>query len=146
MKKFKTFTSSLKELVQWMLDNNVKYCLMESTGVYWITLYHLLTEAGISVMVANPMHIKQIPKRKTDKKDARWLCMLLLNGLVRPSFIPELQQYELREYCRARQHYIYLRSQLLNRIVRILERANIKIRSVVSNIRIKSSMECLIEK
>ncbi|MCD6202157.1 MAG: IS110 family transposase [Bacteroidales bacterium] len=143
MKKFKTFTSSLKELVQWMLDNNVKYCLMESTGVYWITLYHLLTEAGISVMVANPMHIKQIPKRKTDKKDARWLCMLLLNGLVRPSFIPESQQYELREYCRARQHYIYLRSQLLNRIVRILERANIKIRSVVSNIRIKSSMEII---
>jgi len=143
IREFGTFTEDLKELVQCIKDAGVEHCIMESTGIYWITLYHMLTEAGISVVVANPMHIKQIPKRKTDKKDARWLCMLLLNGLVRPSLIPDITQHELREYCRSRLHYIQQRSQALNRIVRILERANIKIRSVVSNIHTKSSMEII---
>ncbi len=143
LKEFGTFTEDLEKVVQLVNDNGVRNCLMESTGIYWITLYHMLTEAGISVVVANPMHIKQIPKRKTDKKDARWLCMLLLNGLVRPSLIPDSTQHELREYCRSRLHYTQQRSQSLNRIVRILERSNIKIRSVVSNIRIKSSMDII---
>lgn len=116
---------------------------MESTGIYWIRLYHLLTEAGIEVTVANPMHIKQIPKRKTDKKDAKWMCMLLMNGLVRPSLIPESNRFELREYCRTRLRYTHQRSQALNRIVKLLERGNIKLRSVVSNIRIKSSMDII---
>ncbi len=140
LKEFGTFTDDLGKIVQWLKEHQVKHCLMESTGIYWITLYHMLQEAGISVYVANPMHIKQIPKRKTDKKDARWLCTLLLNGLIRPSLIPDDTQHQLREYCRSRVHYTHQKSQALNRIVRILERSNIKIRSVVSNIRIKSSL------
>lgn len=143
LKEFGTFTKDLLSVVQWIKDNGVRYCLMESTGIYWITLYHMLTEAEILVIVANPMHIKQIPKRKTDRKDARWLCMLLINGLVRSSLIPDSTQHELREYCRSRLHYIQQRSKTLNRVIRILERANIKIRSVVSNIRIKSSLEII---
>jgi len=143
LKEFGTFTDDLEKVVQWVKANDKPHCIMESTGIYWITLYHMLTEAGVTVLVANPMHIKQLPKRKTDRKDARWLCMLLLNGLVRPSLIPENTQHELREYCRSRLRYTHQRSKSLNRIVRILERSNIKIRSVVSNIHTKSSMEII---
>ena len=140
LKEFGTFTENLHEILKWLQANDTKHCVMESTGIYWISLYHLLTEAGIEVTVANPMHIKQIPKRKTDKKDAKWMCMLLMNGLVRPSLIPDSKRFELREYCRTRLRYTQQRSQALNRIVKLLERGDIKLRSVVSNIRIKSSM------
>lgn len=142
-KEFRTFTEDLHQLVDWIRQAGVKHCIMESTGIYWISLYHMLVEAHIEVVVANPAHVKQIPKRKTDKKDARWLCMLLMNGLVRPSLIPEQTQFELRELCRSRTHYTQYLTQTFNRIVRILERGNIKLRSVVSNIRIKSSMQII---
>lgn len=88
LKEFGTFTCELKEIKAWLQSHHVEHCLMESTGIYWMSLYAILTEAGISVTVANPTHIKQVPKRKTDRKDAKWLCTLLLNGLVRPSFMP----------------------------------------------------------
>ncbi len=143
LKEFRTFTEDLHQLVDLIKSEGVENCLMESTGVYWMSLYDLLTKAGIKVTIANPLHIKQIPKRKTDKKDARWLCMLLLNGLVRPSFVPERTQQQLREYCRMRTRYTNQRTQALNRIVRMLEQHNIKIRSVVSNVRTKSSMNII---
>jgi hypothetical protein len=81
--------------------NQVEHCLMESTGIYWMSLYTILTDCGISVIVANPTHIKQIPKRKTDRKDARWLCMLLMHGLVRASFMPTSEQRVLRDHAEA---------------------------------------------
>jgi transposase len=72
--EFGTFTCELHKVKDWLQSNHVEYCLMESTGIYWMSLYTILTEVGITVTVANPTHIKQIPKRKTDRKDARWLC------------------------------------------------------------------------
>jgi transposase len=141
--EFRTFSENLQELVDWIRQAGVKHCIMESTGIYWISLYHMLAEAEINVVVANPLHVKQIPKRKTDRKDARWLCMLLMNGLVRPSLIPDEAQFELRELCRTRSHYTRSMTQAFNRIVRILERANVKLRSIVSNIRIKSSLQII---
>ena len=141
--EFPTYTKDLKRLRDWLLENHIQDVLMESTGVYWISLYNILTSSGIRVVVANPQSIKQIPKRKTDKKDAKWLCKLLINGLVRPSFIPPIEQQELRELCRNRLFYTQQIAKIRNKIVKILEGNNIKIRSVVSIISTKSSMEII---
>src|SRR5882762_9566046 len=132
LQEFGTFTDDLYKIREWLQDQAVKYCLIESTGVYWLGLYNVLTEAGINVIVANPLHIRQIPKRKTDRKDAKWLCTLLLNGLARQSFIPDSIQQRLRDLCRNRLFYTQSQTKTTNRIVKILERANIKIRSVSS--------------
>lgn len=88
LKEFGTFTCELNNVKAWLQGHHVEHCLMQCTGIYWMNLYAILTEASIDVTVANPTNIKQVPKRKTDRKDAKWLCTLLLNGLVRPSFMP----------------------------------------------------------
>jgi transposase len=141
--EYGTFTDDLLRIKDWLLTHDIQYCLMESTGVYWIGLYNVLTEAGIQVVVANPLHIRQIPKRKTDRKDARWLCTLLLNGLARQSFVPDAIQQRLRDLCRNRLFYTQSQTKTTNRIVKILERANIKIRSVSSMIATKSTLEII---
>ncbi len=85
-KKWDTFTETLQEISIYLEGHRVECVLMESTGVYWISLFHILREKNLNVIVANPQHIKAIPKRKTDKKDAKWLCTLAINRLVRKSF------------------------------------------------------------
>jgi transposase len=143
LREYGTFTDDLFQIREWLFANGIGHCLMESTGVYWIGLYNVLTEAGIKVVVANPQHIRQIPKRKTDRKDARWLCTLLLNGLARHSFVPDAEQQRLRDLCRNRLFYIQGQTRISNRIVKLLERANIKIRSVSSVITTKSTLEII---
>ncbi|UOE51374.1 IS110 family transposase [Mucilaginibacter sp. SMC90] len=140
LQEFGTFTCQLHQIKEWLLKNEVGHCLMESTGIYWISLYTILTEAGINVTVANPVHIKQIPKRKTDRKDARWLCTLLLHGLTRPSFIPDSQQCALRDYCRSRLFYGRQQTKITNRILKILESNNIKLMSVISTLHTKTGL------
>lgn len=141
LREWGTFTDDLFQIRNWLLDNGIRHCLMESTGIYWIGLYNVLTEAGLEVVVANAQHIRQIPKRKTDRKDARWLCTLLLNGLARHSFVPDPVQQRLRDLCRNRMFYCQSQTKITNRIVKLLERANIKIRSVSSVITTKSTLE-----
>lgn len=143
MKEFGTFTDDLFQIKDWLFANGIGHCLMESTGIYWLGLYNLLTAAGIVVVVSNPQHIRQIPKRKTDRKDARWLCTLLLNGLARHSFVPDAVQQRLRDLCRNRIFYTQSQTKTTNRIVKLLERANIKIRSVSSVITTKSTLEMI---
>lgn len=143
LEEFGTFSEELFKIRDLIAKHQVGRCLMESTGVYWISLYAILTEAGINTIVANPQHIKQIPKRKTDRKDARWLCTLALHGLARQSFVPGPTQQALRELCRNRLFYKQAQTKITNRIVKILERANIKLRSVVSNINSQTSMEII---
>lgn len=140
LKEFGTFTFQLRQIKEWLLENDIGHCLMESTGIYWMSLYAILTDAGIHVTVANPVHIKQMPKRKTDKKDARWLCTLLLHGLVRASFIPDGQQSALRDFCRNRLFYGWQQNKTLNRVLKILESNNIKLMSVISSMRTKTGM------
>jgi transposase len=140
LQEYGTFTDDLFKVKEWLLENGIQHCLMESTGVYWLGLYNVLTAAGIHVVVANPQHIRQIPKRKTDRKDARWLCTLILNGLARESFVPDTIQQSLRELCRNRLFYTRGQTTTTNRIVKLLERANIKIRSVSSVITTKSAL------
>jgi transposase len=140
LQEFGTFTCQLHQVKEWLLENEVNDCLMESTGIYWLSLYSILTEAGINVTVANPIHIKQIPKRKTDRKDAKWLCTLLIHGLVRASFIPTNKQSTLRDYCRSRLLYGWQQTKALNRILKILESNNIKLRSVISSLQTKTGI------
>ena len=104
---------------------------MESTGIYWQPVYNLLEE-DFSLLVVNAQHIKAV--RKTDGKDAEWIADLLRQGLVRASFIPDRSHRELRELLRYRRNLIWQRSQAVNRIQRVLEGANIKLSSVVSDV------------
>jgi transposase len=140
MEEFGTFSEHLFKVRDLIVRFEVERCLMESTGVYWISLYGILTESGVNTIVANPQHIKQIPKRKTDRKDARWLCTLALYGLARQSFVPGVTQQALRDLCRNRLFYKQGQTRIKSRMIKILERANIKIRSVASDISTKSAI------
>src|SRR5437660_292225 len=95
--EYGTFTCELEQVRDDILSNQIKDVIMESTGVYWIALCSILMAAGINVRVVNPKFIKNMPKEKTDKKDARWLCKLLVNGLVRNSFVVSDDQRAFRD-------------------------------------------------
>lgn len=143
LEEFGTTTRQLYKLKEFLIKHSVKDCLMESTGIYWYGLYNILEQAGLRVVIENPYRIKQMPMEKTDKKDSRWLCRLLINGMVRGSFIPPKDQRELRDLCRMRLKYTQHMSRIKNRMVKILEMNNIKLRSVVSNLSTKTAMNII---
>jgi len=132
-REFGTVTSSLKELRDWLLENCVTHVVMESTGVFWKPVYNVLEPAGLTVWIVNAAHVKYVPGHKTDKKDSAWLCKLLLAGLLKPSYIPAKEQRELRDLTRYRTTLIQGNASNKNRIIRILEDANIKLSSVLSS-------------
>jgi transposase len=132
-REFGTFTRSLTELKDWLLENGVTHVAMESTGVYWKPVYHVLEPSSIKVWIVNARHIKYVPGHKTDKQDSAWICKLLLAGLLKPSYIPPKEQRELRDLTRYRTKMIQNIASEKNRILRILEDCNIKLSSVVSN-------------
>ena len=132
-REFGTFTSSLTELKEWLLENGVTHVAMESTGVYWKPVYHDLEPSGIKVWIVNARHVKNVPGHKTDKKDSAWLCKLLLAGLLKPSYIPPKEQRELRDLTRYRKKLIQDIASNKNRIIRILEDCNVKLSSVLSD-------------
>jgi transposase len=107
---FKTMTSDLLQLADWIVAEGVTHVAMESTGVYWRPVYNVLEALGITLLVMNAQHIKAVPGRKTDVKDAEWIADLLRHGLVVGSFIPERPQRELRELVRYRRSIIRQRA------------------------------------
>jgi len=130
---YSTMTNGLQELGQWLQANEVKDVAMESTGVYWKPVYHILEEYGLNIKLVNARHIKNVPGRKTDKADSEWISKLLLNGLLEGSFVPPQDIRELRDLSRYKKK---LKAQIAaekNRIIKILEDANIKLSSVVSD-------------
>jgi transposase len=133
IRTFSTMTRGLEELKGWLAGNNVTQVAMESTGVYWKPVYNLL-EDSFTIIVVNAQHIKAVPGRKTDVKDAEWIADLLRHGLVKASFIPDRKQRELRELVRYRRSLIQERSEVVNRVQKVLEGANIKLSSVASNV------------
>jgi transposase len=141
VKDYNTYTCDLEQIRDDLLRDQIKEVIIESTGIYWIALCSVLTLGGIHVTVVNPKFIKNMPKEKTDKKDAKWLCKLLVNGLVRNSFVVSEEQRAFRDLCRMRTRYRNHITQSTNRIVKNLERRNIKLRSVVSNMQTKSAMD-----
>lgn len=136
-----SMTKDLYVLQKWFCDHGIKDIVMESTGNYWYTLYAILSESGITVTLANPALCKQIPGRKTDMNDAHWLCKLLVNGLTKKSFVAGQEQQYLRDLTRTRLRYTQLATQSQNRILKILESCNIKLRSVLSSMSTKSAMD-----
>ena len=132
-REFNTFTSSLTELKDWLLANEVTHVAMESTGVYWKPVYKVLEPSGLRVWIVNARHIKYVPGHKTDKADSAWLCKLLLAGLLNPSYIPAREQRELRDPTRYRTKLIQHIASEKNRTMRILEDCNIKLSSVLSD-------------
>lgn len=134
IRQFGTMTDDIMEIVQWLRETDCQVAAMESTGVYWKPVYNILEQEGIETIIVNAQHIKAVPGRKTDVKDAEWIADLVRHGLVKPSFIPSREQRELREMVRYRNEIVNERARELNRIQSVLEGANIKLGSVVTDI------------
>jgi transposase len=143
LRAFGTTTGELKELSAWLSAAGCEMIAMESTGVYWKPLYNLFELNGLEAMVVNASHMKALPGRKTDVKDTEWIADLLRHGLLRASYIPNREQRELREIARYRKSLIEERSREVNRLQKILEGANIKLDSVVSDITGQSARKLL---
>ncbi len=133
IRTFATTTGALLQLSDWLAEARCPIVAMESTGVYWKPIYNLL-EADFTVWLVNPTHLKHVEGRKTDPRDAAWLAELLEHGLLQPSFIPPREIRDLREVTRYRRKLVQEKAAQVNRIQKILEDANIKLGSVVSDI------------
>jgi len=131
---FSTKTVFLIQLVDWIKQHRCTHVAMESTSVYWKPIVNLLEAEDIEFLVVNAQHMKAVPGRKTDVKDAEWIAKLLRHGLLKASYIPDRNQRELRELVRYRRSIIEERARQHNRIQKVLEGANIKLGSVVSDI------------
>ena len=143
LREFGTLTSDLRELTNWLLEEKCEMIAMESTASYWKPLYNLFELSGLPAMVVNAQHMKSLPGRKTDMKDAEWISDLLQHGLLRASFIPNRDQRELREVSRYRKSLIEERSRELNRLQKMLEGGNIKLGSMLTHINGKSGRKFL---
>ena len=130
---FRTMTADLLALADWLQEAGCTHVAMESTGVYWRPVYNLL-EGQCELLVVNAQHIKAVPGRKTDVKDAAWIAELLRYGLLRGSFIPPQPQRQVRELTRYRSTLVQDRARTLNRLQAVLEDANLKLASVVTDI------------
>jgi len=143
IREFGTLTHELREMTAWLKENGCQMAAMESTGSYWKPLYNLFEIEDIPAMIVNAQHMKAVPGRKTDIKDAEWIAKLLSQGLLNPSFIPDREQRELRELTRFRKSQIEERARNINRLQKMLEGANIKLSSLVSDIDGKTSTDLL---
>ena len=133
IRTFRTMTADLLALADWLQEAGCTHGAMESTGVYWRPVSNLL-EGQCALLVVNAQHIKAVPGRKTDVKDAAWIAELLRHGLLRGSFIPSNPQRQLRELTRYRSTLVQDRARTLNRWQAVLEDANRKLASVVTDI------------
>ncbi|WP_433595939.1 IS110 family transposase [Lysinibacillus xylanilyticus] len=140
---FSTKTIFLLQLIDWIKEHGCTHVAMESTGVFWKPIVNILEAENIEFLVVNAQHIKSVPGRKTDVKDAEWIAKLLRHGLLKASFIPDRTQRELRELVRYRRSMIEERARQHNRIQKVLEGANIKLGSVVSDVMGVSSLDML---
>lgn len=130
---FGTMTDDLLALADWLAQAGCSHVAMEATGVYWKPVYNIL-EGQFETLVVNAYHVKAVPGRKTDVRDAEWLADLLQHGLLRGSFIPDRPQRELRELTRYRTSLVRERASEVNRLQKTLEGANIKLASVATDI------------
>jgi transposase len=133
IRKFGTMTQDLLELLDWLQQAGCTHVAMESTGVYWKPIYNIL-EGHLEVVVVNAQHLKGVPGRKTDVLDADWLAECFQLGLLKASFIPPAPVRELRDLTRYRTSLIRERARTANRLQKVLEDANIKLASVVTDI------------
>jgi transposase len=133
LRTFGTMTLKLLALADWLTEASITHVAMESTGQYWTPVYNLL-EGTFTVFLVNAAHVKNVPGRKTDKADARWLAKLMRFGLLQASFIPPKGQRDVRDLTRYRTKLVQERVREVNRVQGVLERANLKLASVASAI------------
>src|SRR5262245_24898086 len=139
---FGTTTSELLRLADWLTEGGCSHVGLESTGEFWKPVFKLL-EGDFEVWLLNAAHIKAVPGRKTDVRDAEWIADLLRHGLLRASFIPDRPHRELRELTRYRTTLVHERANEVNRLQKVLEGANIKLASVATDILGKSGRDML---
>jgi len=133
IRTYGTTTGELEELRRWLEGEGCTHVAMESTGVYWMPVYAVLEE-HFQLVVGNAAHIKNVPGRKTDIKDAEWIANLLRHGLIRRSFVPPKWQRALRDLVRYRRKLVESESAERNRLIRLLETCNIKLATVASDV------------
>jgi transposase len=133
VRTFGTSTRELREMADWLASLGCTHVAMESTGVYWKPVWHVL-EGRFELVLANAMYIRNIPGRKSDVKDAVWIADLLAHGLLRPSFVPPQKIQELRDLTRSRKQLTREITRHTQRIQKTLEDANVKLTEVLSNI------------
>lgn len=143
IRTFATMTDDLLAMVSWIQSHGCTHVAMESTASFWKPIYNLLEMEEIQTLVVNAKHMKNVPRRKTDVKDAEWIAGLLKHGLLQGSYIPDREQRELRELIRYRRSLIEERAAEANRIQKVLEGANIKLSSVASDVLGKSGRAML---
>lgn len=135
-KQVRTFGTTTRELLalrEWLLSQGCTHVAMESTGVYWKPVYALL-EGAFEIVVANAQQVKKVPGRKTDVKDAEWIADLLCHGLLRSSFVPPPPIRALRDLTRYRRKLVETQTAERNRLLKLLETANIKLASVATDV------------
>ncbi len=144
-KEIQTFSTMLQDLFRlrdWLKEKQCQAVAMESTGVFWKPIWNVL-EGEVELLLVNAQHIKAVPGRKTDMKDAEWIADLLQHGLLSASFVPPRPQRELRDLTRYRTTLVEERARLINRIQKVLEDTNIKLSSVATDITGKSGRAIL---
>jgi len=137
---FQSFTRDLHELANWLKECKVETVAMESTGIYWYHLYTVLLDYGFEVYLVNSYHVKNVPGRKSDVSDARWLQQLHSFGLLNGCFQPDNQTRSLRNYVRQRKQLITQMSREVQRMQKALEQMNIKLNNVIRDIQGKTGM------
>lgn len=130
---FSTTTTGLLALAEWLKKHHSTHVAMEATGVYWKPVWHVL-EGGLELLLVNPVHARNVPGRKSDVNDARWLADLLAHGLIRPSFVPPTPIQALRDLTRTRKQLVRQVGRHTLRIQKTLEDANIKLTGVISDL------------
>src|SRR6202011_2882722 len=133
VRRFGTSTRELLTLLDWLREAGCTHVAMEATGVYWKPVWHVL-EADFQLVLANAAHIHNVPGRKSDVNDATWIADLLAHGLIRASFVPPGPIQELRDLTRTRKQLMREISQHTLRIQKVLEDANLKLTSVISDV------------
>src|SRR5688572_14535404 len=142
IRTYRTTMAKLEELRDWLGEAGCTHVGMESTGVYWVPVYAVL-EGHFDLIVGNASHMKNVPGRKTDVKDAQWIAELIRCGLVRKSFVPPKWQRALRDLTRYRRKLVEAQASERNRLQRLLETCNVKLASVASDVFGKSGREML---
>lgn len=142
LRTFGTTTRELLALGDWLEEQGCTHAAMEATGVYWKPIWHVLEER-CTLLLANAQHVRNVPGRKTDINDATWLADLLAHGLIRGSFVPPKATQQMRDLTRTRKQLVREQTQHTQRIQKVLEDGNIKLRSVLVDVVGKSGRAIL---
>jgi len=138
-----TFTEDLKQMAKWLKECGIKSVAMESTGVYWIPVYDILSQEGFDVVLVNAYYLKTVPGKKTDVKDCQWIQQLHAYGLLHGSFRPDNEGVELRGYVRQRSRLVQLAAQQVSLIHKSLTQMNLQLNHVISDITGSTGMDII---